>query len=270
MSSSFRLFEHPPMPAALHFSMRSFLRCRGFLRTRRSTSSSFRLFEHPLMPAALHASMRSVLRCRGFLRTRNSMISSFRLFKHPLMPAALHPSMRSDLVFFPRVSRSCSGVSWTAVAASCGTHNAKETDLFQWDCMVTYGTRLYHTVLQRSSDNMQHTPDATSATSAHPTARLEVTQKLDVRGVRVLRRLVRQQRLFGSGAGGCDQRELQAGTALLKRWTRCSGCARYCTAAETSRATEALRLTPSLATQPCRRSASACTLRARAWMHACS
>jgi hypothetical protein len=32
---------------------------RGLLRTRRSISSSFRLFEYPLMPAALHFSIRS-------------------------------------------------------------------------------------------------------------------------------------------------------------------------------------------------------------------
>ena len=55
---------------------------------------------------------------------------------------------------------------------------------------------------------------ATSATRAHPTARLEETQKLDERGVRVLRRHAGQQRLLG--AGGRDLRELQAGTALQR------------------------------------------------------
>jgi hypothetical protein len=70
---------------------------------------------------------------------------------------------------------------------------------------------------------MQHAPDATRATRAHPTARLEDTQKLNVRGAAfgALRRHVRQQRLLGSVAGGRDLRELQDGTAL-QRWMRCS------------------------------------------------
>jgi hypothetical protein len=45
-------------------SLRSAPTCsssRGLLRTRRSMSSSFRLLEHPPMPADLHISMRSVL-----------------------------------------------------------------------------------------------------------------------------------------------------------------------------------------------------------------
>jgi hypothetical protein len=58
--------------------------------------------------------------------------------------------------------------------------------------------------------------------SAHSTARLEETVKLDLRGVRVLRRHVRQQRLLGGGAGDRDLCELQAGTAV-QRWMRC-GC----------------------------------------------
>ena len=45
-------------------------------------------------------------------------------------------------------------------------------------------------------------------------AYLEETQKLDVRGVRVLLRHVRQQRLLGSVAGGRYLFELQASTAL--------------------------------------------------------
>jgi hypothetical protein len=47
-----------------------------------------------------------------------------------------------------------------------------------------------------------------------PAARLEETLKLDLRGVRVLRRHVRQQRLLGGGAGGCDPLELPARTAM--------------------------------------------------------
>ena len=47
---------------------------------------------------------------------------------------------------------------------------------------------------------------------AFGTARLEETQQLDVRGVRVRLHHVRQQRLLG--AGGRDLRELQADTAL--------------------------------------------------------
>ena len=51
------------------------------------------------------------------------MSSSFRLLEHPPMPAALHFSMRPAFVFFPRVSRSCSGadvvVALPAVAARC-------------------------------------------------------------------------------------------------------------------------------------------------------
>jgi hypothetical protein len=55
-------------------------------------------------------------------------------------------------------------------------------------------------------------------------AYLEETEQLDVRGVRVLLRHVRQQRLLGSG--GRELRELQADTAL-RRWMRCSCCAQY-------------------------------------------
>ena len=55
------------------------------------------------------------------------MSSSFRFLEHPPMPAALHFSIKSVLVFFPSVSRSCSGADVVmalpvpAVAASC-TH----------------------------------------------------------------------------------------------------------------------------------------------------
>ncbi len=56
---------------------------------------------------------------------------------------------------------------------------------------------------------MHCAPDAPAATTAY----LEETQLLDVRGVRVLCRHVRQQRLLGSGAGGRELRELQAGSA---------------------------------------------------------
>ncbi len=45
-------------------------------------------------------------------------------------------------------------------------------------------------------------------------AYLEETQKLDVRGVWVLLRHVRQQRLLGSVAVDCDPFELQAGAAM--------------------------------------------------------
>ena len=57
---------------------------------------------------------------------------------------------------------------------------------------------------------MQHTRyECPSAT-----ARLEETQQLDVRGVRVRLRHVGQQRLLGSVAIDRDLRELQADTAL--------------------------------------------------------
>ena len=62
-------------------------------------------------------------------------------------------------------------------------------------------------------------------------AHLEETQKLDVQGIRVLLRHVRQQRLLGSVAGGRDLFQLQADTAL-QRWMRCS-CT-VCSAAVTN------------------------------------
>ena len=52
-------------------------------------------------------------------------------------------------------------------------------------------------------------------------AYLEETQQLDVRGVRVRLRQVRQQRLLGSVAIDRDLRELQADTDL-QRWMQCS------------------------------------------------
>ena len=55
-------------------------------------------------------------------------------------------------------------------------------------------------------------------------ASLEETQQIDVRGVRVRLRQVRQQRLLGSVAIDRDLRELQADTAL-QRWMHCSCCA---------------------------------------------
>ena len=125
------------------------------------------------------------------------------------------------------------------------------------------------------------------AKSAYPTAYLEVTQKLDVRGVRVLLRQNRQQRLVSGPDATCtrcndratsarptayleemqqldvrgvrgflrhnrqqrlvDQRELQAGTAL-QRWMRCSCCAAAVKNSLWARgATEALRSTASSA-----------------------
>ena len=57
-------------------------------------------------------------------------------------------------------------------------------------------------------------------------AYLEETQQLDVRGVRVRLRHVRQQHLLGSVAIDRELLELQADTAL-QRWMRCSCCAQY-------------------------------------------
>ena len=65
-------------------------------------------------------------------------------------------------------------------------------------------------MLQATAGTMQHARyECQSAT-----ARLEETQQLDVRGVRVRLRHVGQQRLLGSVASGRNLRELQADTAL--------------------------------------------------------
>ena len=75
---------------------------------------------------------------------------------------------------------------------------------------------------QRKAGAMQHA--ALRVPICDAAAYLEETQQLDVRGVRVRLRHVRQQRLLGSVAIDRDLFELQADTAL-QRWMRCSCCA---------------------------------------------
>ena len=106
---------------------------------------------------------------------------------------------------------------------------------------------------QRAADTMQHARHECPSATAY----LEETQQLDVRGVRVRLRQVRQQRLLGSVAIDRELLELQADTAL-QRWMRCSCCAQYAPQYTVhsscgqftvgARATEALRPTASSAT----------------------
>ena len=72
-------------------------------------------------------------------------------------------------------------------------------------------------MLAGDAQQAQMQPCALRLLNCDAAAYLEETQKLDVRGVRVRLHHVRQQRLLGSGAGGRDLRELQAGTALQRR-----------------------------------------------------